>query len=74
MTIIIILLIPVFLNTMLSDLSVFSLGKKCICPSYGFDNSKNKLESSYCTYMCNDTTLLSTECGGESAFNVFLTG
>lgn len=35
---------------------------------------KNQLNPSKCAYTCNETTLLSTECGGELAFNVFLTG
>lgn len=45
----------------------------CICLPDGFDSSKNQLASSVCTYTCSNDKLLSTECGGESAFNVFLT-
>lgn len=45
----------------------------CICLSDGFDSSTHQLASSNCTYMCTSGGLLSTECGGESAFNVFLT-
>lgn len=47
--------------------------RKCVCLFDGFDYSKSKLDPSNCTYMCNDSTLLSTECGGETGFNVFLT-
>lgn len=45
----------------------------CICLSDGFDSSRDQLASSYCPYTCTSSGLLSTECGGTSAFNVFLT-
>eukprot|EP00105_Crassostrea_gigas_P021071 XP_011440060.1 PREDICTED: uncharacterized protein LOC105337153 isoform X2 [Crassostrea gigas] len=45
----------------------------CVCLSDGFDSSTNQLASSNCTYRCTSGGLLSTECGGKSAFNVFLT-
>lgn len=35
---------------------------------------KTKLAASSCVYTCDGMDFLSTECGGESAFNVFLTG
>lgn len=59
-----------------SDLICLSFvqARKCICLSDGFDYSKSKLDPSNCNYMCSDTTLLSTDCGGETGFNVFLTG
>lgn len=59
-----------------SDLICLSFvqARKCICLSDGFDYSKSKLDPSNCNYMCSDTTLLSTDCGGETSFNVFLTG
>lgn len=46
----------------------------CVCLNGSFDDSKNRLNSSECSYKCDNTTLLSTECGGESAYSVFLTG
>ncbi|XP_065937672.1 uncharacterized protein [Magallana gigas] len=47
---------------------------RCLCLSRsGFRDDTNHLNPSECTYTCNDTTLLSTECGGESAFSVFRT-
>lgn len=46
---------------------------KCVCLSESFDYTKNQLAASRCTYRCDEMDLLSTECGGESAFNVFLT-
>ncbi|XP_034307350.2 uncharacterized protein [Magallana gigas] len=56
------------------NISLFAVqARKCICLSDGFDYSKGKLDPSNCSYMCSDTTLLSTECGGETGFNVFLT-
>lgn len=54
--------------------SLFDQNKTCICLSDGFDSSTNQLASSNCTYTCTRGGLLSTECGGTSAFNVFLTG
>lgn len=46
----------------------------CLClHAKDFDDKKNQLNPSKCAYTCNETTLLSTECGGELAFNVFLT-
>lgn len=45
----------------------------CVCLNGSFDDSKNRLNSSECSYKCDNTTLLSTECGGESAYSVFLT-
>lgn len=47
--------------------------KSCNCLSDSFDNSQNRLAPSNCTFKCNESGLLSTECGGESSFNVFLT-
>lgn len=47
--------------------------KKCICLADGFDYYQNQIDPSNCNYTCKEGWLLSTECGGESAFNVFLT-
>lgn len=47
---------------------------RCLCLSRSdFRDDTNHLNPSECRYTCNDTTLLSTECGGESAFSVFRT-
>lgn len=51
----------------------FEQAERCICLSNSFDNFENQLLPLNCTYTCNESGLLSTECGGESAFNVFLT-
>lgn len=48
-------------------------GSKCVCLSPDFNVTNNQLPSSECTYTCNNSALLSTECGGNSAFNVFFT-
>lgn len=54
--------------------SVFAVqARKCICLSMSFDYTKNQLAASSCVYTCDEMDFLSTECGGESAFNVFLT-
>lgn len=45
----------------------------CICLPDSFGSSRNQLASSNCTYTCDGGGLLSAECGGKSAFNVFLT-
>lgn len=52
----------------------FEQAERCICLSDSFDNFQNQLASLNCTYTCNESGLLSNECGGESAFNVFRTG
>ena len=46
----------------------------CICLSRHFDFSNNLLSPSKCSFACNNSELLVHECGGESAYNVFLTG
>nr|XP_034307344.1 uncharacterized protein LOC105338041 [Crassostrea gigas]XP_034307345.1 uncharacterized protein LOC105338041 [Crassostrea gigas] len=48
-------------------------GNSCICLPNGFDDLKNRLPPSKCTYMCDKALLMSSECGGESAFNIFST-
>eukprot|EP00105_Crassostrea_gigas_P042775 XP_019926923.1 PREDICTED: uncharacterized protein LOC105338041 [Crassostrea gigas] len=48
-------------------------GNSCICLPNGFDDFKNRLPPSKCTYMCDKALLMSSECGGESAFNIFST-
>lgn len=45
----------------------------CQCLSDDFDDSQSPLSPSECKYTCENSTLLSTECGGESAFNVYFT-
>lgn len=45
----------------------------CICLSDALELSTNQLTPSNCTYTCDEGGLLSTECGGKSAFNVFHT-
>lgn len=49
-------------------------GNSCICLPNGFDDSKSRLLSSFCNYTCDKSLLMSSECGGESAFNIFSTG
>lgn len=34
----------------------------------------NRKPPSECTYTCDNSTLLTGECGGESAYNVYMTG
>ena len=46
----------------------------CICLSRHFDFSNNLLSPSKCSFECNNSMLLRHECGGQSAYNVFLTG
>ena len=46
----------------------------CICLSRHFDFSNNLLSPSKCSFECNNSELLLHECGGETAYNVFLTG
>lgn len=58
------------LQNSLLDFSV--QGKTCVCLSSGFEDSK-RLHSSNCTYACEEGLLMSSECGGESAVNVFST-
>lgn len=54
---------------------LFIQEKKCICLADGFRNNQNQtIAPSNCNYTCKESWLLSTECGGESAFNAFLTG
>nr|XP_034304425.1 uncharacterized protein LOC105340218 isoform X1 [Crassostrea gigas] len=48
-------------------------GSKCVCLSPNFDATENQLPSSECTYTCGNSTLLSTECGGNLTVNVFFT-
>lgn len=48
-------------------------GMKCVCLSPDFNVKNNQLPSSKCTYRCSNSALLSTECGGNTAFNVFFT-
>ncbi|XP_078309595.1 uncharacterized protein LOC111105805 [Crassostrea virginica] len=56
------------------DFYLFAVqGKTCVCLSSDFNISQNQLPPLICNYTCNNSMLLSKECGGESAYNVFLT-
>lgn len=46
----------------------------CVCLSDGFDDNKGQLPASNCSFICDNCTLLTNECGGVSAYNVFYTG
>lgn len=48
-------------------------GNSCICLPNGFEDSKSRLHSSFCNYTCDKSLLMSSECGGESAVNIFST-
>ncbi|XP_052681167.1 uncharacterized protein LOC128161803 isoform X2 [Crassostrea angulata] len=48
-------------------------GSKCVCLSPDFNVTKDQLLSTECTYTCSNSTLLSTECGGNLTVNVFFT-
>ena len=47
---------------------------RCVCLSSNFSDLQNQLVPLKCNYSCNNSVLLTEECGGEWTFNVFMTG
>lgn len=52
----------------------FNQQKTCVCLSDRFPDNAGQLGPSKCSFMCDKVTLLTAECGGDKAFNVFYTG
>lgn len=44
-----------------------------MCLSDQFNDNAVQFSSSKCSFMCDEVTLLTAECGGDKAFNVFYT-
>lgn len=53
---------------------LFDQQNTCICLSDRFNDNADQLFSSNCSFMCDEVTLLTAECGGDKAFSVFFTG
>lgn len=52
----------------------FDQKNTCVCLSDQFNDNAVQFSSSKCSFMCDEVTLLTAECGGDKAFNVFYTG
>lgn len=48
--------------------------RRCVCLSNEFAYLEIQLNPLKCNYSCDNNSLFSKECGGESTFNVFITG
>lgn len=56
------------------DIYKFAIqGITCVCLSNEFNDNGGQLSPSKCGFMCDNCTLLTNECGGDSAYNVFYT-
>lgn len=59
---------------MYNDFQSFWPENTCVCLSDQFNDNAVQFSSSKCSFMCDEVTLLTAECGGDKAFNVFYTG